>query len=60
MNNDNEPPLKPRLSAGVVAALPTQLGQKLRTLFEEVESEPVPDRLRELIEALEAKEKNPE
>ena len=40
--------------------LPAQLGQKLRTLFSDVESQPVPDRLRELLEALAAKEKKAE
>lgn len=39
------------------SALPAQLGQKLRSLFADVESQPVPDRLRELLEALAAKEK---
>ncbi len=33
---------------------------KLRNLFAEVESQPVPDRMRELLEALAAKEKKPE
>ena len=56
MNSDNESS-KPKISSGVIAALPTQIGQKLRTLYAEVESEPVPERLRELIEALAAKEK---
>ena len=42
------------------SALPAQLGKKLRSLFAEVESQPVPDRLRELLEALAAKEKEPE
>ena len=32
----------------------------LRSLFADVESQPVPDRLRELLEALAAKEKKPE
>jgi hypothetical protein len=41
-------------------ALPAQLGSKLRNLFAEVESQPVPDRMRELLEALAAKEKKPE
>ena len=42
------------------SALPAQLGQKLRSLFADVEAQPVPDRLRELLEALAAKEKKPE
>jgi hypothetical protein len=42
------------------SALPAQLGQKLRSLFADVESQPVPDRLRELLEALAAKEKKPD
>jgi hypothetical protein len=40
-----------------VAALPAQLGHKLRTLFADVEAQPVPDRLVELLEALAAREK---
>lgn len=41
------------------SALPAQLGQKLRNLFADVESLPVPDRLSQLLEALAAKEKDP-
>ena len=41
-------------------ALPAQLGSQLRNLFAEVESQPVPDGMRELLEALAAKEKKPE
>lgn len=40
-----------------VAALPAQLGHKLRTLFADVEAQPIPDCLVELLEALAAKEK---
>ena len=40
-----------------VSALPAHLGAKLRGLFADVESEPVPDRLRELLDLLAAKEK---
>jgi hypothetical protein len=43
-----------------VSALPTHLGQKLRAMFADVETQPVPDRLVELLEALAAKEKKPE
>jgi len=42
------------------SALPKQLGTKLRSLFADVEAQPVPDRLRELLEALAAKEKKSE
>ncbi len=42
------------------ATLPAQLGTKLRRLFADAESQPVPERLRELLEALAAKEKEPE
>ncbi len=42
------------------SALPLHLGRKLRSLFSDVEAQPVPDRLRELLEALAAKEKKPE
>jgi hypothetical protein len=42
------------------SALPQHLGRKLRNLFSDVEAQPVPDRLRELLEALAAKEKKPE
>ena len=38
------------------SALPAQLGKKLRSLFADVEAQPLPDRLRELLEALAAKE----
>ena len=63
MHDDDELPKgdkagKPKFEDA--AALPAQLGQKLRTLFADVESQPVPDRLRELLEALAAKEKKPE
>jgi hypothetical protein len=63
MHDDEEPPArdngrKPRIEGA--SALPAQLGQKLRTLFADVESQPVPDRLRELLEALAAKEKEAE
>ena len=43
-----------------VSALPAHLGQKLRAMFADVETQPVPDRLIELLEALAAKEKKPE
>jgi hypothetical protein len=46
-----------RANAKDVAVLPAQLGHKLRTLFANVEAQPVPDRLVELLEALAAKEK---
>ena len=63
MHEDDERPArdddrKPKIKDA--AALPAQLGQKLRTLFADVESQPVPDRLRELLEALAAKEKDAE
>jgi hypothetical protein len=63
MHEDDELPAddesrKPKIKDA--SALPAQLGQKLRTLFSDVESQPVPDRLRELLEALAAKEKKPE
>jgi hypothetical protein len=43
-----------------VAALPALLGEQLRTLFADVEAQPVPDRLVELLQALAAKEKKAE
>jgi hypothetical protein len=42
------------------SALPKHLGKKLRTLFADVEAQPVPDKLRELLEALAAKERKSE
>ena len=63
MNEDDELPVgddKRRVKLKDASALPAQLGRKLRTMFADVESQPVPDRLRELLEALAAKEKNPE
>ena len=60
MHEDDEPPADdkdPSPKTKDVSALPAQLGQKLRTLFADVETQPVPDRLRELLEALAAKEK---
>jgi len=63
MNEDDELPAgdaKPTATPEDAAALPAQLGKKLRSLFADVESQPVPDRLRELLEALAAKEKKPE
>jgi hypothetical protein len=41
-------------------ALPGQLGQKLRSMFDDVAAQPIPERLAELLEALAAKEKEPE
>jgi Anti-sigma factor NepR len=49
-DNDRKP--KP-----CMPALPAQLGQKLRTLFADVEAQPAPDRLAELLEALATREK---
>jgi hypothetical protein len=63
MNEDDELPAgdaKPKATPEDAAALPAQLGKKLRSLFADVESQPVPDRLRELLEALAAKEKKTE
>jgi hypothetical protein len=65
MNEDDELPVPARNARDTVkaedaSALPAQLGQKLRNLFADVESQPVPDRLSQLLEALAAKEKNPE
>ena len=63
MNEDDVPPVgddKPKVTPEDASALPGQLGQKLRSLFADAESQPVPDRLRELLEALAAKEKKPE
>ncbi|MET0194735.1 MAG: NepR family anti-sigma factor [Hyphomicrobiaceae bacterium] len=63
MNEDDEVPVptgKAKVKAEDASALPAQLGQKLRNLFADVESQPVPDRLSQLLEALAAKEKNPE
>jgi len=42
------------------SALPQHLGRKLRSLFSDVEAQPIPDRLKELLEALAEKEKKPE
>ena len=63
MHDDDELPKddqarKPKIEDA--SALPAQLGQKLRSLFADVESQPVPDRLRELLAALAAKEKKPD
>jgi hypothetical protein len=63
MNEDDELPPgddKRKVTSEDAAALPAQLGKKLRSLFADVESQPVPDRLRELLEALAAKEKKAE
>ena len=63
MDDDDELPAgdnKAKAKSEDAAALPAQLGKKLRSLFADVESQPVPDRLRELLEALAAKEKKPE
>jgi hypothetical protein len=64
MNEDDELPVpaataKDKVKVEDAAALPAQLGQKLRSLFADVESQPVPDRLSQLLEALAAKEKGP-
>jgi hypothetical protein len=63
MHDDDELPAednKRKRKPKDVSALPVQLGQKLRTLFADVESEPVPAHLVELLDALAAKEKKPE
>jgi hypothetical protein len=61
MNDDGEPPVpaataKDKVKVEGAAALPGQLGEKLRNLFADVESQPVPERLSQLLEALAAKE----
>jgi len=59
--NDNDKPdadavaRKPRIQGS--AALPAQLGRKLRQIFAEAEAQPPPDRLQELMNALAAKER---
>lgn len=61
MIDDDELPVadkKPKSKLEDASALPAQLGKKLRSLFADVESQPVPDRLRELLEALAAKDKD--
>lgn len=65
MHDDDEHPPKDekrrrKAKSEDAAALPAQLGEKLRSLFADVESQPIPDRLRELLEALAAKEKKPD
>ena len=55
-SDDNRQKPKPK----EVSALPAHLGQKLRAMFADVETQPVPDRLVELLDALAAKEKKPE
>jgi len=63
MRQDDELPVgsgKQTVAPDAAPVLPAQLGQKLRNLFADVESQPAPDRLRELLEALAAKEKNPD
>lgn len=65
MNDDGELPVpavtaKDKVKVEDAAPLPAQLGQKLRNLFADVETLPVPDRLSELLEALAAKEKDRE
>jgi hypothetical protein len=63
MSDDDELPVagnKPKAKLEDASALPAQLGKKLRSLFADVESQPVPDRLRELLEALAAKENKTE
>jgi hypothetical protein len=63
MTEDDEFPVtgdKRQTTPVDASALPNQLGNKLRSLFADVESQPVPDRLRELLEALAAREKKPE
>jgi hypothetical protein len=62
MEEDDERPnvFKNRKLNLSVPALPAQLGEKLRELFADVEAQPVPDRLAELLEQLAAKEKKAE
>jgi hypothetical protein len=62
MEEDDERPTenKKGIPKPNVPALPAQLGQKLRALFADVETQPVPDRLVELLEQLAAKEKKTE
>lgn len=60
MQQDDQLPTeanRPEAKSKDVAALPAQLGPKLRALFADVELRPVPDRLAELLETLAAKEK---
>jgi hypothetical protein len=63
MNEDDELPVpadknKSKAKAQNASALPVQLGKKLRNVFGDADSQPVPDRLNELLEALAAKEKD--
>jgi hypothetical protein len=62
MEEDDERPngSKNRKPKSDVSALPAQLGEKLRELFADVEAQPVPDRLTELLDQLAAKEKKAE
>lgn len=62
MQKDDEPRAdrKGRKPKPNVPELPAQLGQQLRAIFADVEAQPIPDRLVELVEALAAKETKPE
>jgi len=60
MNEDDELAVgddKRKSKPEAALALPAQLGTQLRSLFADIEAQPVPERLRELLEALAAKEK---
>ena len=60
MENDDQLPdhkSKGKPKPKDVSELPAQLGGKLRNLFADVEAQPIPDRLLELLDALAKKEK---
>jgi len=42
------------------SALPAQLGRKLRVVFADAESQPMPERMQQLMDALAAKDSKPD
>lgn len=62
MNDEEKAPPASAPSGARIArasALPAQLGRKLRVVFADAESQPMPERMQELINALAAKERKP-
>jgi hypothetical protein len=63
MNDDEKAPAAPARSGARIeraSALPAQLGRKLRVVFADAGSQPMPERMQELLNALAAKDRTPD
>lgn len=58
-SDEPKPEAKPDRSEAKGGGLGAQIGHKLKTMFESVVAEPVPEKFRQLLEALERKSGKP-